>query len=88
MRNWKELPKRHGIYALDTVLDFGKFKGKSIQYIVEKQPNYICWLHRDKVVDLDRTVYTEFSILYNATLENCAEGLEDIHKDIEPREHA
>jgi len=33
--------------SLETVLDFGKYKGKTLDEVGDIDPSYICWLHEN-----------------------------------------
>lgn len=33
--------------SLETVLDFGKYKGKTLDEVADIDPSYICWLHEN-----------------------------------------
>jgi len=45
----KELPKLIKINSLDYVMTFGKYVGKTIQYIMETEASYINWLHNEHI---------------------------------------
>lgn len=32
------------LYDLDDVMDFGKYKGKSVEDVLEEDPSYLLWL--------------------------------------------
>jgi hypothetical protein len=41
------------------LLTFGKFKGKSIQFILMEQPSYICWLYENDIVSISDDIVIE-----------------------------
>jgi uncharacterized protein (DUF3820 family) len=40
-------------------LTFGKYKGKSIQYILDTEPGYIVWLEEENVLEMPEDIYQE-----------------------------
>ena len=40
---------RQTITSYDDVITFGKYKGKTIDWIAEHNPGYIVWLHDERV---------------------------------------
>ena len=44
------MPKiKQTIIALNDVLSFGKYKGKTLEYVVKFHPAYIEWLDKEKI---------------------------------------
>ena len=41
---------RQNITKETDILTFGKFKGKSIQYVLIEEASYICWLYENDIV--------------------------------------
>ena len=39
--------ERNNMKSLETVLDFGKYKGKTLEEVADIDPSYICWLHEN-----------------------------------------
>jgi hypothetical protein len=35
------------------MIEFGKFKGKTIEEVIEIEPSYIVWLHGKKLIVID-----------------------------------
>jgi hypothetical protein len=35
------------------MIEFGKFKGKTIEEVIEIEPSYIVWLHGKKLIEID-----------------------------------
>jgi hypothetical protein len=35
------------------MITFGKFKGKTIEEVIEIEPSYIVWLHGKKLIEID-----------------------------------
>jgi uncharacterized protein (DUF3820 family) len=52
----KQMPK---IKARTDRLTFGKYKGKSIQYILDTEPGYIVWLEEENVLEMPEDIYRE-----------------------------
>ena len=44
-------------YTATDVLDFGKHKGKAVEWVVENAPSYICWMVEEGVAQLPSEVY-------------------------------
>lgn len=40
-------------------LSFGKYKGKTIEYVLNENPSYILWLDREQIVYLPTPVISE-----------------------------
>lgn len=38
------------------ILEFGKFKGKTVRHIIEHEPSYILWLNEEKIVEFPQDV--------------------------------
>lgn len=34
------------------ILTFGKHKGKTVRWVLEREPSYILWLHENKVCEI------------------------------------
>ena len=45
------------IKTYEDVLTFGKYKGKSVDWIAENFPGYIVWLAEEKVCEVDDEIY-------------------------------
>lgn len=45
------------IKALTDVLTFGKYKGKNIRQVIEIDPDYITWMHDQKVCTVSQEIY-------------------------------
>lgn len=80
-------------YDLDSVIAFGKFKGKTIREIIELQPNYLQWclinLHHfylpDHVIEEIKEVKPTFTLSKYAEKKR-TEKFEDWKKDQSPLE--
>jgi len=35
------------------MIEFGKFKGKTIEEVIEIEPSYIVWLHGKNLIEID-----------------------------------
>ena len=35
------------------MITFGKFKGKTIEEVIEIEPSYVVWLHGKKLIEID-----------------------------------
>jgi hypothetical protein len=35
------------------MITFGKFKGKTIEEVIETEPSYVVWLHGKKLIEID-----------------------------------
>lgn len=42
---------RQIVKSYDDIITFGKFKGKTIDWIAKNDPSYIIWLNDEQVVD-------------------------------------
>lgn len=42
--------KKQIIRSQDTVLQFGKYKGKTVEWVLEMNPGYLLWLDDHKIV--------------------------------------
>lgn len=40
-------------------LSFGKYKGKTIEYVLNENPSYILWLDREQIVYLPTPIISE-----------------------------
>lgn len=47
------------IRGMRYVLPFGKYQGWSIEMVVNKDPQYLLWMHNNGLVELDHIVYDE-----------------------------
>ena len=47
------MPLRMKVTDEDQVIDFGKYRGKTIDYIMEHNPSYIIWLADEGIVEFD-----------------------------------
>ena len=45
------------IKSYDGVLTFGKYKGKTVDWIAENEPGYIVWLQENDVCVVDDEIY-------------------------------
>ena len=59
----------------EDVLTFGKFKGETIQYVLDNEPHYIIWLDDSGIVDMDVSILDE---AYN--LDDDEGGFEDMEE--------
>lgn len=41
------------------VFDFGKHKGKTVRWVLEKEPSYIIWLHENKICEVPEEIVEE-----------------------------
>lgn len=41
------------------VLSFGKYKGKTILQVLEKDPSYIIWLNDNKILNIEEQIVEE-----------------------------
>ena len=44
-------------YTATDVLDFGKHKGKTVEWVAENFPHYVCWMVEEGVAQLPSEVY-------------------------------
>ena len=40
----------------DDIFTFGKYKGKTVDWVAEHNPGYIVWLHENKVAEIDEEI--------------------------------
>jgi hypothetical protein len=52
----KVSPHRLVIKHRTDLLTFGKYKGKSIQFILAEEPSYILWLHEQEIVSIPEDI--------------------------------
>jgi len=46
--------------SLESQITFGKYKGWSIEAIIQVNPSYISWLISENLVELDNETYSEY----------------------------
>ena len=44
MPTWKEIYKKEPIRNKQWIMPFGKYQGRTLEFIVEMEPQYILWL--------------------------------------------
>lgn len=42
--------------TLETILTFGKHKGRSIGYIIDEHPSYMLWLLEEEIMELPQEI--------------------------------
>ena len=47
------------IKARTDKLTFGKYKGYTIQYVLDTEPGYIVWLEEENVLEMPEDIYQE-----------------------------
>jgi len=44
-------------YGASDKLDFGKHRCKTVEWVVENDPSYICWMVEEGIAELPQDVY-------------------------------
>lgn len=52
-------PKKLQIKSEDFVMPFGKYKHRTIEYILDVNPGYIVWLEEENVADVEQEIYNK-----------------------------
>ena len=47
---------KQNIRSVSDVLNFGKHKGKTVEWVIENEPGYILWMHDEKVVKISKEI--------------------------------
>jgi len=47
---------------IEDIVSFGKYKGKTIEYVLKSDKQYLLWLHRSKVLKLDSDITLELGL--------------------------
>lgn len=50
---------RQIIKDYEDIMTFGKYKGKTIEWIVDEQPSYIVWLVENEIIECDDEIYED-----------------------------
>ncbi len=45
--------------TLETILTFGKHKGRSIEYMIDNHPSYMMWVLEEEVMELPEDIISE-----------------------------
>lgn len=51
---------KFGTYSLDSVLNFGKHRGKRMRAVIQDDPAYIVWATSEKMIELDNIAFDTF----------------------------
>lgn len=60
MKSRTSLPK---ITSVDDVMTFGKYKGQTIEKILDENPGYIVWLEEKKICEVEHEIYNQAQML-------------------------
>jgi hypothetical protein len=58
-QRWKKRMLSKVIKKKSDFLAFGKFNGKTVEYVLINEPSYIIWLHKDKVIEMPEEIVKE-----------------------------
>ena len=47
---------KQNIRSVSDVLNFGKHKGKTVEWVIENEPGYILWMHDEKVARITKEI--------------------------------
>lgn len=52
-------PAKQELKKFTDVLQFGKYKGHSVEFVLNKEPSYIVWLEEEGVCKVSSEIYDE-----------------------------
>jgi len=61
--NYKDIYRRQPITKRDWVIPFGKYKDKTIAFLMDADPQYLQWCIDKDVIELDHILQDEFEQL-------------------------
>lgn len=50
---------RQVIKDYEDIMTFGKYKGKTVEWIIDDQPSYIMWLVENEIIECDDEIYED-----------------------------
>lgn len=45
--------------TIESILNFGKYKGKKVDYVLQKEPSYIYWMIKQNIATFENKVIVE-----------------------------